>query len=343
MLRLLTAAFGLVLATVAPLAGAHHGFAAHFDPDQLIRIEGTVKQFDFINPHSFLLIDSVNDAGEPVVYVCDLQARTQLARRGEDETLFTVGEPIVVEGFLARRDPYGCEFGRGTFADGSTFTMRSVDQARTQFAAISVPPLAEGASRTVFGTWIRPGMFGDNSGRGSSSGLDSVTEAGLAAREAFDPIADNPVNFCRGGSPIRNWGAPGLASRITQVNNEIYIYHESMDITRTVHMNMSGHPDNIEPSEMGYSIGRFEDGTLVVETANFSAGTITGSNMHSAQMTLVERISVTPDKGRLLNEWVINDPEFYSEPLTGSQELHPTDREIISYGCIPGAPEGYSH
>ena len=45
-------------------------------------------------------------------------------------------------------------------------------------------------------------------------------------------------------------------------------------------------------------------------------------------MTLVERISVTPDKGRLLNEWVIHDPEFYSEPLSGSQELHPTDRRL---------------
>ena len=72
-------------------ATAHHGFAAHFDPNQLIRIEGTIKQFDFINPHGFLHIDSVNEAGEPVVYVCDLQARTQLARRGADQTLFTVG------------------------------------------------------------------------------------------------------------------------------------------------------------------------------------------------------------------------------------------------------------
>ncbi len=332
---------GLVVVSFVPAAGAHHGFAAHFDPDQLITIEGTVKQFDFINPHGFLHIDTFNDAGEPVVYICDLQAKTQLVRRGVDETLFSVGETIIVEGFQARRDPYGCEFGRATFTDGSTFTMRSVDQARTQFAANLEPPVTSVTNRSVFGKWIRPGMFGDASGRGETTGEDSITAAGLAAREAFDPINDNPVVHCRPGSPIRSWGPPGLATRITQVNSEVLIYHESMDVTRTVHMNLSEHPEDMVPSEMGHSIGRWEDDVLIIDTAGFSEGVISGSNLHTDQMTLVERLSISPDKGRLRIEWVVNDAEYYSEPLTGSQELQPTNQEIIRYECIPGSPLGY--
>jgi hypothetical protein len=344
MLRLLTVAFGLILATVTPLAGAHHGFAAHFDPDQPIRIEGTVKQFDFINPHGFLHIDTVNEAGEPVVYVCDLQARTQLARRGVDETLFTVGEPIIVEGYQARRDPYGCEFGRGTFTDGSSFTMRSVDEARTQFAANLAPPLALGTSRSVFGDWIRPGMFGEASGRSRriSGGEESITAAGQAAVDAFDPIEGNPAVQCKAGSPINNWGNPGLATTIRQVNSEIFIYHESMDVTRTVHMNLSEHPADIDPSDMGHSIGRWEDGVLIIETEKFATGVLSGSTLHTDQMTLEERLSITPDKGRLLISWTAIDPEYYAEPLTGAQELQPTNQGIIRYECIPGAPTGYA-
>jgi len=341
MFRSLLVAGGLALTIIAPLANGHHGFAAHFDPDRLIRIEGTVKQFDYINPHGFLYIDSVNEAGEPVVYVCDLQARTQLARRGVDQSLFTVGEPIVVEGYPARRDPLGCEYGRGTFADGSSFTMRSIDEARTQFAENCVTELSPGFSRSVFGDWIRPGMFGDASGRGMGSGQDSITAAGIAARDAFDSIADNPVNFCRGGSPVRNWGAPGLATSFRQVNSEIYLYHESMDVTRTIHMAMDEHPADAAASEMGHSIGRFEDGVLIVDTANFAEGVLVGSTLHTDQMRMIEKISVTPDKGRLRVEWTVNDPAFFAEPLTGSQELHPTDQEIIRYECIPGVPTGY--
>lgn len=322
-------------------ATAHHGFAAHFDPNQLIRIEGTIKQFDFINPHGFLHIDSVNEAGEPVVYVCDLQARTQLARRGADQTLFTVGEPIIVEGFPARRDPYGCEFGTGYFADGSSYTMRSTDEARTQFAENQEIPFTPGTGRSIFGTWIRPGMFGDASGSGTRTGEDSITPAGEAARGAFDPIEDNPVVHCEPGSPVRSWGPPGLATSIRQMDGEILIYHESMDVTRTVHMNMDAHPTDIEPSDMGHSIGRFEGGTLIIDTAGFSAGVLRGSTLHTNQMTMVERLSIQEDTGRLLISWIVDEPIYYSELLTGSQQLQSTDKEIIRYDCIPGTPMSY--
>ena len=62
MFRSLLVAGGLALTIIAPLANGHHGFAAHFDPDRLIRIEGTVKQFDYINPHGFLPAQLVKTA-----------------------------------------------------------------------------------------------------------------------------------------------------------------------------------------------------------------------------------------------------------------------------------------
>lgn len=332
---------GAFFALIPVIVTAHHGFAAHFDNNTVIRIEGTVKQFDFINPHGFLHIDSVNDAGEPVVWVCDLQAKTQLVRRGADETLFTVGEPIVVEGFPARREPYGCEFGVSHFADGSTFTMRTIDKAQTQFAENVRVPLADGETRSIFGVWMRPGMFGDASGRGERFGDDSITPAGQLAVDAFDSINDNPVVSCQGGSPVRNWTPPGLATKLSQEGDKIYIYHESMDITRTVHMDLDEHPDGIEPSDMGHSIGRFEaDGTLVIDTAVFKAGVISGETLNTDQMTMQERISIIEDSGDLHIEWIVNEPVYYSEPLVGNQSLQSTDKEIIPYECIPGSPMG---
>jgi hypothetical protein len=331
-------ATGVFLATAAPLSGAHHGFATHYYPDQYITIEGTVKQFDFVNPHAILYIDGTNDAGEPVVYTCALQARTQLVRRGVSDDLFTVGAPIRVDGFAARRDPYGCEFGTSYFTDGSSFTMRS-QEGRTVFAENEARPVPTSASGTgsIFGNWIRPTLYGPAGGGSMGSGQDSITAAGQAAQDAFDPIAGNPVIRCEGGSPIRNWGAPGLATRITQVNSEIFIYHESMDITRTVHMNLTEHPDDAERTDMGHSIGRFEDGTLVIDSAAFAAGVLGFSTVHTADMTMTERLRVVPDTGDLEITWVVLDEAFYDEPITGGQTLQSTTQEIIRYECIPEA------
>lgn len=335
------ASAGLVSIALSSAAVAHHGFASHYDPDRVIRIEGTVRQFDFINPHGLLFIDAVNEAGEPVVYKCDLQAAVQLVRRGVDDTLFTVGEPIVVEGFPARRDPYGCEYGTGYFADGSSFTMRSTDEARTQFAANRETRTASGSNDSIFGTWIRPGMFGDASGRGPTSGADSITAAGEAALAQFDPILDNPAIQCSGSSPVWLWGPPGLATSITEVDGNVVIYHESMDTTRIVHMGVEKHPEGIEPSEMGHSIGRWEGDTLVVDTAGFAPGVLRGSMLHSGQLTLEEQLFVDDDSGRLQIRWTANEPVYYSEPLMGSQELQSTGQEIMRYDCIPESPQAH--
>ena len=331
----------LCLGAYAPGASAHHGFSAHFDPDKLIRIEGTVKRFDFINPHGHLFIEASNAAGETVVYDCELQARSQLLRHGADKTLFTVGETIVVMGFEARRDPLRCEFAVGYFADGSSFEMRSLDQARSQFADNQPAELAPGEERTIFGVWIRPGMYGDDSGRGRRSGDDSITAAGKAAVAAFDPVTGNPAIQCRAGSPVREWGPPGLATSIRKEDNVVIIYHESMDVTRTVHLDLTEHPADFPRSDMGHSIGHFEGDVLVIETAAFEAGVLVGSTLNSAQMTLTERLSIDSETRRLRIEWSMLDPLYYSQPLKGSQQLHSTNQEIIQYGCDPATASAY--
>jgi hypothetical protein len=325
----------LCLNFFAQNANAHHGFSAHFDPDKLIRIEGTVKRFDFINPHGKLYIEATAAGGETIVYNCDLQARSQLIRKGADETLFTVGESIVVMAFEARLDPLHCEFAVGYFADGSSFEMRTVDLARSKFGENQPALLAPGEERTIFGTWIRPGMYGDNSGRGPRSGDDSITAAGMAAVAAFDPITGHPAIQCQPGSPVGQWQPPALATSIRKENKQVIIYHESMDVTRTVHLDVTAHPADFPLSDMGHSIGHFEGDVLIIETAAFAAGVLVGSTLNSAQMTLSERLSINSDTGRLLIEWTMLDPLYFSEPLTGSQQLHSTSHELIRYGCEP--------
>ena len=109
-------------------------------------------------------------------------------------------------------------------------------------------------------------------------------------------------------------------------------------MTRTVHLDLTEHPGDVSPSEMGHSIGRFEDGVLSIDTARFSSGVLVGTTLHTDQMTMHERLSVQEETGKLLIEWTTNDPDFYSDPLTGSQLLQSTTKEIIPYNCIPGSP-----
>lgn len=322
------------------ISNAHHGFTAHYDPDQVIRIEGTIKDFQFKNPHSLLYIDVVNDEGETETYLCDLQARNQMLRHGVDESRFAVGDQIVVEGFAARRDPFGCEYGVGHFADGTSFTLRELESGQSQFFD-NPEPIAE--VKTIFGNWLRAGMYAsdENSGKGPSTGLDSLTEAGIAAQNRFDPVADNPMTHCKGGSPVRNWGAPGLATSITQQGDDIHIYHETMDITRVIHMDGEGPREGLEPSDMGYSVGRFEGDKLIIDSSHFADGVITTGvvekpSVNSDQLAIQETLEVL-DNGRLQISWVVDEPIYYSEPITGSQILQPTAKEILSYDCEPEA------
>ena len=94
-------------------------------------------------------------------------------------------------------------------------------------------------------------------------------------------------------------------------------------------------PKDPQPSWMGYSIGKWDGGTLVVETIGFNDKTwLDGSgHPHSDAMHLTERFR-RRTIGRMDIEITIDDPVAYTKPLkyTQPQQLLP-DTELLEYVC----------
>lgn len=87
--------------TVPGLTLAHHSFASEFDRDQPFRIEGSVKEVEWTNPHGWLHVD-VDEDGEVVTYELELSSPNTLIRDGWRRDDLQPGDRIVVSGFRAR-------------------------------------------------------------------------------------------------------------------------------------------------------------------------------------------------------------------------------------------------
>ena len=98
---------------------AHHAFAAEFDNDKPIRLEGTVTKWEWINPHAWINLDVTNAAGEVEKWRVEGGAPNALIRRGWTKDSLPPGTEIIVQGFLARDGSKRASGQNITFPDGS--------------------------------------------------------------------------------------------------------------------------------------------------------------------------------------------------------------------------------
>lgn len=98
---------------------AHHAFSAEFDANAPVQLKGTVTKMEWINPHSWIHIDVVNEAGETEAWMVEGGAPNAILRRGFDASSLKPGTVILVEGYRAR-DGANRANGRDiTFEDGT--------------------------------------------------------------------------------------------------------------------------------------------------------------------------------------------------------------------------------
>ena len=338
----------LVVATsFATVAAAHHSFEPHFDIKKPVSISGKVKEFEARNPHSYLHVDAVDENGRTQEYICESHGFTQLARNGITAAMLRPGTAVRLEGSLSRNDVHRCFFYTVTFADGHTLNVNGPtgEQGGRAQAAPTLPP-----RRDITGTWLLAPMPGRLTA-GPQPMINFLTEAGKAATAKYNPFKDDPAFRCDPVAVRRVWGAPGTPLSITRERDRVILRHEWMDVQRVVYLNQREHPKNGPRSSLGHSIGHFEGDTLVIETGNYAAGVLnqyvemagqpTRGLLHSAALTTVERVHLDPARQRLVVEFQLSDPEYFTREFDRtSLEFAPSDLKLEPYRCSPEGVDG---
>jgi hypothetical protein len=108
----------LALCATAPVL-AHHSFAAEFDANQPVTIEGVVKEFRWVNPHSWLHINVTKPDGSIEEWAVEGGAPSALLRRGWNRNSLPAGTKVVVQGFMAKDGSKRANARDVTFPDGT--------------------------------------------------------------------------------------------------------------------------------------------------------------------------------------------------------------------------------
>ena len=87
---------------VSGRVAAHHSFAATYQADDRIEIEGTVKELVWRNPHSFLRIDVAEDDGTVRTWSLEWTSANRLAGTNLTQTTLRPLDVVIATGSPAR-------------------------------------------------------------------------------------------------------------------------------------------------------------------------------------------------------------------------------------------------
>jgi len=114
----------VVAVAAAVAAQAHHSFAVFFDDSKVIKIQGTVTEFQFRNPHGIIRMTVRDAQGAEQVWKAETNSPSILERRGWTRDSIKNGDVVIVEGWPSR--------------DGSNY-MRMRKVSRSDGTPVGVP------------------------------------------------------------------------------------------------------------------------------------------------------------------------------------------------------------
>jgi hypothetical protein len=162
-----------------------------------------------------------------------------------------------------------------------------------------------------------------------------------AKRKGIDAALDDPTLFCLLPGVPRIATMP-MPMELVQTPKEVVIMHEAFRAWRRIPIDANlKHPDDLTPTWMGDSVGRWEGDTFVVDTVGFNDKTWIGGagSIHSEKMHVVERFTLNDDDS-LTYQVMVEDPDALTKPYyTGSVYRRPIDVRVEEYECIENNPD----
>ncbi len=198
-----------------------------------------------------------------------------------------------------------------------------------------------------------PRVMGGNAGAGFKDGLPfQPWAAALQKQRASEIGLNDPDGLCLPQGPLQYHIDP-QPLKIVQLPRQILIVYESNYGLRTIYMDGRSLPPlgSVQPFWHGYSVGRWEGDTLVVESNNFHGVdpedvappsiTLLGQGWldhrgspYTEAMKLTERFRRV-NYGLLDIELTVDDPKAYTGPFTVrvTQHIVPNGSELIEFIC----------
>ena len=315
MRRLPTAIYTLAaITTFAAPASAHHS-QAMFDTTKEILVEGTIARLDWVNPHMYMIVNTKGPDGQPAQVEGEGLGITQALVDGLDRDALKPGTPVVM-----RANPNRSGWGK---------QVRILD-VTTQDGEIHPFYAANTRTRTLTPAESLAGHWAPNrAALGAAFGAMArfpVTPEGRAAQTKL--LADGlcyvePIPFLAVLDELRTIeiGKDEVVMRFDNTGDHV---------VRTIHMDAE-HPAGVQPSLHGHSVGRWEGGTLVIDTIAFEPNPsgIALNVPASPGKHTVERLTLAEDRVRLRYEVTGEDPVYLSGPATLTQQWdHRPDLEF---------------
>ena len=290
----------------ATTASGHHG-ATFFDGDTELRLEGVIIEFDYRNPHSWVYLSTTDPEGNPMELAIEGQG-SSLRPHGVTPDSLVPGDRVtaVVNPSWTKPDE---ALGRLIIKEDGTVVPMA-------WQAVGTYETNTGVSDSIAGTWLA-----DNEGFVAyirAYGSWSLTEKGVAAREAYDPTLISQARCIPFPPPLLMLYRSLNVVEI--LDDRVLIHSDWMDAERVIHTDGRSPAGDEAPALHGFSTGRWENGTLVVETSHFSEN-YAGNNFRvpsGPQKRLVERYSLADDGSHLNYSYVMEDPDYLAEPVTGT-------------------------
>ena len=321
----------VTMSALSAVANAHHS-RAHFS-EEIVEMAAEIVEIDWRNPHVTFTMRATNAAGEEALWELEGGSTYMLNRyEGLGRDLFNVGDQVRIAGPVSTVRPNEMLITNMLLPDGTEAVMLPNRPKRWEggIVAAELTLQTDNETRSLFHVWsINP------NGIASTSAAPSLTAAAEAVLADYDIDRDDPALRC-----IK----PGMPSTMSNPHpmqfidngDHIVLNIQENDVTRTIWITENADAAAAPPSPLGYSIGHWDDKTLVVRTTNISWPWFNREGIPiSGNAVVDERFEISEDGSYLVIHVTTTDPENFLDPVTTQRYYALYGEEVYEYGCVP--------